>query len=206
MKIAIEANIGCGKTTLLNAIGKNHPNIPIFLEPVDTDWKEGLDMFYQDNERWGFAFNLTVLKTYHEFAKKDVSNSLSLYERSPLSCYNVFSKLQYEAGKMTQYEQQLFDYIYKSMSWTPDVVIYIQTPPEVCFERMVKRGRECENGVPFEYIQSVHDKYEEMLNHLLTMTNTSKKPDVFVVNGNQSTDSVYDDVMKIVQSYTFDNY
>lgn len=204
MKIAIEANIGCGKTTLLNAIGNNHPHIPIFLEPVDTDWKEGLDMFYQDNERWGFAFNLTVLKTYHEFAKKDLSNSISLYERSPLSCYNVFSKLQYEAGKMTQYEQQLFDYIYKSMSWIPDVVIYIQTPPEVCFDRMVKRGRECENGVPLEYIQSVHNKYEEMVKCLLT--NTSTKPNVYVVNGNQTTDNVYKDVIKIVQSYTSDKH
>ena len=38
---------------------------------------------------------------------------------------------------MTDYEHDLFDYIYKSMSWTPEVVIYIQTPPEVCFERII---------------------------------------------------------------------
>jgi deoxyadenosine/deoxycytidine kinase len=198
MKIAIEANIGCGKTTLLNTINKKHPELPIFLEPVDTEWKEGLDMFYKDNERWGFAFNLTVLKTYHAFNTKDKS-TLSLYERSPLSCYHVFSKLQYEAGRMTDYEHHLFDYIYKSMSWTPEVVIYIQTPPEVCFERMTKRGRECESAVPLEYLKSVHDKYEQLANNLQS---TSKgTTSVHVVNGNQPMESVYNDVMQIVRSY-----
>jgi deoxyadenosine/deoxycytidine kinase len=200
MKIAIEANIGCGKTTLLNTINKNHPKLPIFLEPVDTDWKEGLDMFYKDNERWGFAFNLTVLKTYHGFYTKDNNTPLSLYERSPLSCYHVFSKLQFEAGRMTDYEHNLFDYIYKSMSWTPDVVIYIQTPPEVCFERMNNRGRECESGVPLEYLQSVHNKYEQLVNHLSTTAQDTTT--VHIVNGNQPMESVYNDVMKIVTSYT----
>jgi deoxyadenosine/deoxycytidine kinase len=200
MKIAIEANIGCGKTTLLNTINKKHPELPIFLEPVDTEWKEGLDLFYKDNERWGFAFNVTVLKTYHGFYTKDKNSQFSLYERSPLSCYHVFSKLQYEAGRMTDYEHNLFDYIYKSMSWTPDVVIYIQTPPEVCFERMTKRGRECESGVPLEYLQSVHNKYEQLVNHL--STNAQDTTTVHVVNGNQQMDDVYNDVMKIVTSYT----
>jgi deoxyadenosine/deoxycytidine kinase len=198
MRICIEANIGCGKTTLINMIAQHNAHIPIHLEPVDTDWKEGLDKFYSDNQRWGFAFNINVLKTYHEFDQMDRA-PLSLFERSPLSCYNVFSKLQYEAGQMTEYEHKLFDYIYNSMSWTPDVVIYIQTPPEVCFDRMCQRGRECESGVPLEYLKKVHDKYEEMVNNLLERP--VGQTDVYVVNGNKSIDNVYKDVMKIVGSY-----
>ena len=41
MKITIEGNIGSGKTSVLQKIFERK-RIPIFLEPVDTDWKEGL--------------------------------------------------------------------------------------------------------------------------------------------------------------------
>jgi thymidylate kinase len=110
----------------------------------------------------------------------------------------VFSKLQFESGKMTEYEHQLFEYIFKTMAWMPDVVIYIQTPPEVCYERMVKRGRDCESGVPLDYLKSVHDKYEELAAYLIEKHSQNTK--VYIVDGNQHVDKVYDDVMNIINS------
>lgn len=198
MKIAIEANIGCGKTTILNNIAREELDIPIYLEPVETKWKEGLKLFYENNERWGFAFNLTVLKTYHEYQNQNINNQgIQLYERSPLSCYHVFSKLQYENKKMTDYEHNLFEYIYNTMSWNPDVAIYVRTPPEVCFQRMLERGRECEIGVPFEYIKNVHEKYESMFEYLIEKSDI----EVHIVDGVNKQEQVCKDVLEIIKSY-----
>jgi deoxyadenosine/deoxycytidine kinase len=190
MKIVIEGNIGCGKSTLLSRLA-SETRIPVFLEPVDNEWKEGLTHFYEDPLRWGFSFNLKVLQTYYKW--KNI-NFLSIYERSPLSCRNIFFAQQVKEGAMTNFEIELFDEFFKQMSWKPDVLIYVKTPPQVCFDRMFSRARECEGGVPITYLESIHNQYEEMLH---TFKN-DKDIKIYEVDGCQDRDEVYMQVLKIV--------
>lgn len=185
MKITIEGNIGSGKTSVLQKIFERK-RIPIFLEPVDTDWKEGLSLFYSDPIRWGFTFNLAVLNSYAQY--KD-NKFKAIYERSPLTCRNVFAQLQYDNNSMSKYEFELFDDFYKRLAWEPDTVIYIRTPPEVCLERMNRRARECENNVPLTYLQSVHDKHEALF------MSSNSKIKIIVIDGNQIAEKVYDDII-----------
>jgi deoxyguanosine kinase len=42
----------------------------------------------------------------------------------------------------------------------PDLLIYLQTSPEVCLERIVKRGRPQEKDIPPNYLASLHGRYE----------------------------------------------
>lgn len=190
MKIVIEGNIGGGKSTVLNMISQR-TRLPIFLEPVDTEWKQGLEYFYNDNSRWGFTFNLNVLMTYSKWRNNTFK---AVYERCPLSSKEVFSKLQYESGLMTTYENALYHEIYDKLAWEPDVVIYIRTPYNVCYDRMNSRGRECESNVPLAYLTNVHEKYEQLCELI------DKKPNIklFVIDGNQDIENVYEDVMKVV--------
>lgn len=194
MKIAIEGNIGCGKSTVLKTICER-TRLPIFLEPVDTEWKQGLDLFYTDHTRWGFTFNMTVLNTY---AKYKDNAFKAIYERSPLSCKHIFSQLQFESGKMSIYEYTLFEDFYRQLAWAPDVMIYVQTPPELCQQRMNMRGRECEKEVPLEYLRSVHDKYEQLIQDKCV---NQYKTKVHIVDGSQEPDNVFQEIMAIVNSY-----
>lgn len=191
MKIAVEGNIGCGKSTVLRRISER-TRLPIFLEPVDTDWKEGLELFYSDNQRWGFTFNMNVLNTYAQYKQNSFK---AVYERSPLSCKHVFSQLQFESGKMLTYENSLFTEFYHKLAWEPDVMIYIQTPPKMCQQRMNLRARECEKEVPIEYLQSVHDKYEQLLTACLRPDSRIK---TYIIDGTQDQETVYNKVMEII--------
>lgn len=192
MKIVIEGNIGGGKSTVLSMISQRN-RIPIFLEPVETEWKQGLEYFYDDNSRWGFTFNLKVLMTYNKWSN---NNFKALYERCPLSSKEVFCKLQYDSGMMTKYENDMYQELYHKLAWEPDVIIYINTPSDVCYQRMISRARECETNVPITYLKQVNEKYEDLCN-LIKEKNNIK---LFTINGNQNIEKVYEDVMKVINN------
>jgi thymidylate kinase len=105
----------------------------------------------------------------------------------------VFCELQYESGKMTSDEMSLYKNLYAKLSWKPDIIIYIRTDPSVSMERMVARNRDCESNVPFEYLKSVHEKYEQL--------SIENKDIVMIVDGNRTSDEVYQDVLKIIKSF-----
>lgn len=186
MKISIDGNIGCGKTSVLSRVCQD-ARIPVFLEPVN-DWKDWLTLYYQDPSRWGFSFNIKVLLSFNQWAN---NKFLALYERSPISNKYVFADLQKDEGKMNELEYKLFDEIYQKLSWCPDKIIYIRTDPEVCMERMTRRARDCESKVPFEYIKAIHEKYEKIY-----IDGSLSDTQIVVVNGNQEFDKVYKDVLK----------
>lgn len=208
-KIAIEGNIGSGKTTLMSRLCQE-TRLPIFLEPVD-EWKDWLTLFYSDPSRWGMSFNMNVLLTFNKWKNNSFT---SIYERSPISNRFVFSQLQYDNNCMQDIELKMFERVYDKLAWTPDVVIYIRTDPEVSMARMQARARKCEDSVPLEYIKSVHNKYEEILNNSSYngnepfnylddkyITSDKKKCRIIHVDGNKSADEVFTDVKAWVEAY-----
>lgn len=196
MKIVIEGNIGGGKSTVLKMISER-THLPIFLEPVDTEWKEGLDLFYTNNARWGFAFNLKVLMTYHQWRNNQFK---AVYERCPMSSKCVFSELQYDNNLMTKFENDLYQQYYNNLAWEPDVIIYIRTPPKVCYDRMNSRARECESNVPLTYLEQVHEKYEQMCNTIKQKNKDNKIIQLFEVDGSQSCEEVYEQVFNTIKT------
>lgn len=200
MRISIDANIGAGKTTLLTRLSKELASVPVFLEPIE-EWKEWLELFYNDPARWGFTFNTQVLTSFGKMRANDTAK-VSLYERSPIANRFVFTQLQFENKHMTNLELRLFNELFSQQAWVPDVIIYIQTDPDVCMERIKKRGRKCEVGVQREYIHAVHEKYEAML-----ITETSgadlHNTRIIVVDGNRTVEEVYADVLQKILSMLF---
>lgn len=189
MKISFESNIGGGKSTLLTRIQKE-TRLPVFLEPIDK-WTF-LTKFYQDTKRWGLTFNIEVLMSMNKWKH---NNYDSLYERSPISCRCVFTQMQYEQAEMCKEEFDMFEKLYDIFSWDQDVIIYIATDPEICFERMKQRNRDCEESVGLEYLKNVHKKHTDMID---LVCKTKKNIKVFTVDGNQNEHVVYDNVLTIL--------
>lgn len=185
LKICIEGNIGCGKTSVMRRINEK-TRMPIFLEPVD-EWAHWLNLFYEDPQRWGFTFNVEVLMSFNKWSNVGCT---AVYERSPLACKSVFTEIQYKDGHLTYAERELFMKLFAELSWKQDVIIYLKCDPEICFQRMNQRGRECESHVPLEYLKKVHDQHEEMMGEA-----ERKGIRVITVDASKSSEEVLRDVL-----------
>lgn len=184
MKIVIEGNIGSGKSSLISEIGKNL-RIPTFLEPIHQ-WSL-IDKYYEDVSRWGFTFNLEVLLSFYKWKN---NNFNGIYERSPNSCRHIFFQMLVDSESIIPEEEKIFDDIFDKVSWKSDITIYIKTHPDICMDRMIKRGRNCENNVSIGYLKKIDEKHEKMIKEI---------GNCYIVDGNKSHSEVYDQVNAILQ-------
>lgn len=193
-RISIVGNIGCGKTTLIRSLNEQ-TRIPIFLEPVES-WKDWLQLFYDQPERWALSFNLNVILSFHDWKNNTFKG---IYERSPMCCKHVFTAMQYENGQMTQMEYDTFCKIYDQLCWEPDVIIYLKVDPHTSLSRTQKRNRTCESKITLSYLEDVDRKYNEMVQHI---KNNKPYIQVYIVDANQDEALVLEEVTKIIHHNT----
>ena len=205
--VSIEGNIGSGKSTLLETLKelfRGNKHIIFLREPVD-EWekikdKDGntmLQKFYANQREYSFAFQmmayisrLTILReTVRDIMtniEQECYNSETQYiiitERSLYTDKYVFAKMLYDQGKIEDVNFQIY------LNWFDEFakdfpvndVIYVNTAPEKCYERIHKRARIGEEVIPMAYLQACHDYHNEFLNET-----TGMKATQLVLNGNQ---------------------
>ena len=93
--------------------------------------------------------------------------STQVLERSVFSDRHCFAKNLFESGQMSSLEWTLY---LEWFSWfltdhvkKPDGFIYLQTNPQTCHKRLLKRERSEEKSVPLEYLEKLHEKHEGWL-------------------------------------------
>jgi deoxyadenosine/deoxycytidine kinase len=183
--VSIEGNIGSGKSTLLENLRNyyNENSCVVFLrEPVD-DWekikdKQGntmLKKFYADQEKYSFAFQMMAyisrLKILRDIVKKikyDKSkNYIIITERSLYTDKYVFAKMLHDQGKIEDVCYQIylnwFDEFAKD--FPIDYSVYVNTDPQICYNRIHKRAREGEEVIPLAYLKECHNYHEEFLDN-----------------------------------------
>jgi deoxyadenosine/deoxycytidine kinase len=205
--VSIEGNIGSGKSTLLETlktIFKDNKHIIFLREPVD-EWekikdKDGntmLQKFYANQREYSFAFQmmayisrLTILReTVRDIIKKNDSqdnNNKSKYviitERSLYTDKYVFAKMLFDQGKIEDVNFQIY------LNWFDEFakdfpvndIIYVNTEPEKCYERIHKRARIGEEVIPLSYLKSCHEYHGAFLYETMGL-----KASQLVLNGNQ---------------------
>ena len=188
MRIAIEGNIGSGKSSVLGALAAKFPHVPTIAEPVE-EWGDLLDLFYANPSTWALPFSLKVLLTF----RRAGDTPTCIVERCPLSCRHVFTQTLFSDGTLSQHSYDLFKEFYDILAWTPDVILFIDTPIDRCMERVLKRGRDCEvRGVDFEYLRRIEFKYETMLKFI------GKDITVIRIDGSRSMDDVAAEAERVI--------
>ena len=178
MIISVEGNIGAGKSTILGILRDKYDigNIVFLDEPLDSwlnlkdaDDKNILEHFYEKPDRWSYSFQMHAFITRtKEILKSNNNNSIIIVERSVLTDRNVFAKLLYNEGKISELEWKLYNewflwLIPKMCNVTPDIYIYLRCSPETAFQRIQARGRVEENNITCEYIESVSKMHDDWL-------------------------------------------
>lgn len=160
MRVCVEGNIACGKSTALGILKSTRPDLDVYTEPVE-EWGELFTNFYDNPTKWALAFSLRVLLSFRAPAKS--RGDRVLVERSCLSCRHVFSQMLFNEGKLTQQEWNVFKEYCDVLAWDPDIVVYVHTPPEVCEQRMRQRDRPEERGIDVHHLKRLDFQYETML-------------------------------------------
>lgn len=176
--ITIEGNIGVGKSTFVDIIKKYISNSEIVSEPVemwkqmqDSDGTNILQKFYQDIPRWAYSFQnlacITRMTKIEDTIQKSNAEFIFL-DRSLGTDKNVFEKMLYDSGKISEIEHQMYnlwcDFYYKYVRPEfENIIIYLRCQPEIALERIKKRGRIEEKDITIEYLTDLHKYHENWL-------------------------------------------
>jgi deoxyadenosine/deoxycytidine kinase len=160
--IAIEGNIGSGKSTLLQQLSQ-WPVLNVIQEDVDSWKKEGwLELFYSDLKRYSGTFQLRTQLSHIENKTKFKTDAINVIERSPLSNKYIFGKMLKEDGFLHEKEYDIIGKVNDLAGWSPDIVVVLLCDPDVCYERIKKRGREGENIPSVDYLRALHQKHLDL--------------------------------------------
>lgn len=176
--IAVEGNIGAGKSTFLEHYSKVKP-IEILPEPVykwrNMQGKNLLELSYQDPDRWSHLVQSYIQLTMAEnhVQKLSPGKQIKMLERSIHSSRHCFIQNFYDTGKMSEAGYQVlvewFDFLTNKnnqMDVGVDMFIYLRTSPQVAYQRVRQRARKEEEVVALEYLTQIHNLHEKWMESL----------------------------------------
>jgi len=194
--ISIEGNIGSGKTTLLGKLKEKYAdnkNIVFLKEPVD-DWAtitdiDGVTMlekFYGNQKEYAFPFQMMAYISRLALFKNTIQENpgaIIITERSLNTDREVFAKMLYDTGfiELVNYKIYLKWFDTFARDCPISKVIYVNTDPQICFDRIKKRSRTGESSIPLDYLENCHKYHEDMLD---TTKDTCVCKDQIVFDGN----------------------
>lgn len=156
--IAIEGNIGAGKTTLSNKLAEDF-NAKLVLERfADNPF---LPKFYEDQSRYAFPLEMSFLADRYQQISDDLAQ-FDLFKDFVVADYHIFKSLIFAKVTLAEDEFRLyktmFDIIYKEMP-KPDLYIYLYQNTERLLQNIKLRGRSYEQEIPAEYLEKINNGY-----------------------------------------------
>jgi len=164
--IAIEGNIGAGKTTLATKLAEDC-NAKLVLERfADNPF---LPKFYKDQSRYAFPLEMSFLADRYQQLSDDLAQ-FDLFKDFVVADYHIFKSLIF--AKVTLQEDEfrlyktMFDIIHKEMP-KPDLYVYLYQNTARLLQNIKKRGRSYEQEIPAEYLEKINQGY---LDYIKTQT------------------------------------
>lgn len=87
---------------------------------------------------------------------------IHVIDRSIFEDNEIFAKNQFDSGMMTQEEYDEYLKIYNkhiNEILPPDLMIILNQDPKILHERVMKRGREMEQGMSVDYLANLQERY-----------------------------------------------
>ncbi|MCC6251265.1 MAG: deoxynucleoside kinase [Bacteroidia bacterium] len=156
--IAIEGNIGAGKTTLSTMLAK-YFNAKLILEQFSDN--PFLPDFYKTPDKFAFPLELSFLADRYTQLKNELIN-LDLFNNISIADYFIYKSLIFAGNNLKEDElflyQRLFEIIASSLP-KPDLLIYLYRNTEQLQHNILKRGREYEKEIKPEYLEKIQQGY-----------------------------------------------
>jgi deoxyguanosine kinase len=156
--IAIEGNIGAGKTTLAHMLSKQYNSRLVLEEFTDNPF---LPKFYENPQQYAFPLELFFMAERYKQLKdlihtKDLFHSLTISDYLFTKCL-LFAKVNLSEEEFRLYHK-LYDIIRQQLI-QPDLLIYLHVPVQKLQKNIKKRNRAYEQGIPDEYLFKIQETY-----------------------------------------------
>lgn len=164
--IAIEGNIGSGKTSLATKIAKDFNGKLILERFADNPF---LPKFYKDKNRYAFPLEMSFLADrYQQFT--DDTSQFDLFKNFMVSDYDIYKSLIFAKVTLQKEEfelyRKLFNFMYREVK-KPDLYVYLYQNTSRLLQNIKKRGRDYEQNISPDYLEEIHKGY---LNFIKTQT------------------------------------
>lgn len=156
--IAIEGNIGAGKTSLANRIARRY-NGKLILEQFEEN--PFLVKFYENQEKYAFPLELSFLADRYKQLKRELSQQ-DLFTDFTISDYFLNKSLIFARKTLNDDEYQLFMTLFNIMNANlprPDLLVHLYVKTSRLQQNIRSRGRAYEQKIADEYLEKIQDSY-----------------------------------------------
>ena len=156
--VALEGNIGAGKTTLATKIAEDFNAKTVLERFADNPF---LPKFYKDQNRYAFPLEMSFLADRYQQLSDDLAQ-FDLFKDFIVADYHIFKSLIFAKITLAEDEyrlyRNLFDIVYREMP-KPDLYIYLYQNSERLLQNIKKRGRSYEQKIPADYLDKINSGY-----------------------------------------------
>ncbi|MCC6410796.1 MAG: deoxynucleoside kinase [Saprospiraceae bacterium] len=156
--IAIEGNIGSGKTTLCHKLADLHGCDLVLEQFTDNPF---LPFFYENPERYAFPVELFFMTERHKQLQEHFA-APDLFSTFTVADYFFLKTSLFARNNLNETEFRLFQRLFQVLNASfpkPELLVYLHRPVEVLLEQIEKRGRDMEKYITAPYLESLQNAY-----------------------------------------------
>lgn len=160
--IAIEGNIGAGKTSLAARIAREF-NAKLILEQFEDN--AFLPKFYENPAKYAFPLELTFLAERYRQLKDQLSAG-DLFRTFTIADYFIHKSLIFASKTLEGDELILYTRLFTIIEASlpkPDLLIYLYLDVENLKKNIRQRGRPYEQNIDYAYLEKIQSGYLDFL-------------------------------------------
>lgn len=166
--VAIEGNIGAGKTSLSSRIAADY-NAKLILEQFDDN--PFLPKFYKDPDKYAFPLELSFLASRYQQLSDELTHT-DLFKDFIIADYFIHKSLIFPRKTLQVDEYQLYSKLFTIMMHSlpkPDMLVYLYVDIDRLQKNIKIRGREYEQHISPDYLSGIQQSYMDHLKSLFDM-------------------------------------
>ncbi len=156
--LAIEGNIGAGKTSLATMIAQDF-NAKLITERYKDN--PFLPKFYKNQTRYAFPLEMSFLADRYQQLLDDIGQ-YDLFNDFVVADYDIYKSLIFAGVTLSEEEynlyKKLFQIMYKNLA-KPTLYIYLYQNTHRLLQNIEKRGRSYEQNIPADYLENINHGY-----------------------------------------------
>jgi deoxyadenosine/deoxycytidine kinase len=163
--IAIEGNIGAGKTTLATRLSEDYNTRLILEQFADNPF---LPKFYAEPDKYSFPLELSFLAERYRQLKEELGRQ-DIFRPGLISDYFFLKSLIFARANLRDDEYELYTRLFHIINDSlpkPDLFVYLYRDIESLQINIRRRGRSYEQNISNEYLERIQSAYFDFIRQM----------------------------------------